>query len=229
MTLRPGITVVIPSIPPRRSLLRRAVTSVLAQTMPAAALSVVVDSDRLGAAVTRQRALDAVNTRWVAFLDDDDEMKPNHLEALFSAAVDYDALYLWSRFQVALPKRGYRVPGFRGAEYELRDGPEPLGAGTFEQWNPRQPAQTTITTLVSTELARDVGGFTPPPVDCSICPVFAGVCEHAVIDGQRAGEDWDFTLRCVAAASPARFRHVPEVTWLWHHHENNTSGLPDRW
>jgi hypothetical protein len=216
MTLRPGITVVIPSIPPRRNLLRRAVASVLGQTMPAAALSVVVDSDRLGAAVTRQRALDAVNTRWVAFLDDDDEMKPNHLEALFSAAVDYDALYLWSRFQVALPKRGYRVPRFRGEEYELRDGPEPLGAGTFEQWNDEQPAQTTITTLVSTELARAVGGFVPPTA-------------KGEIDGQRAGEDWDFTLRCRAAVPLDAMRHVPAVTWLWHHHESNTSGLPDRW
>lgn len=218
MTLRPGITVVIPSIPPRRAMLRRAIDSVLEQTMPAAALSVVVDSERLGAAVTRQRALDAVTTRWVAFLDDDDEMRPRHLEALYSAAVEHDALYLWSRFQTAIPT----VTGIplEHAGFVYRDGPAPLGAGTFEQWNPEQPAQTTITTLVDTDLARAVGGFTPR----ANTPMGSGE-----IGGQRAGEDWDFTLRCVAMAGPRLFRHVPEVTWTWHHHARNTSGLPDRW
>lgn len=240
MTLRSGITVVIPSIPPRRAMLHRAVRSVLDQTMPATAIVLVTDHERLGAAVTRQRGLDMVDTRWVAFLDDDDELKPRHLEALFSATVDHNALYVWSRYQVALPRPGYRIPGTtQDEDYILRDGPHPLGAGTFEQWNPEQPAQTTITTLVSTELARSVGGFVPPRSE--IC--FHGGCEgglgfpdgplcthlSAEIDGQRAGEDWDFTLRCVAAAGPERFRHVPEVTWYWHHHARNTSGLPDRW
>jgi hypothetical protein len=210
--LIPGITVVIPSIPPRAGLLRRAVASVLAQSTPAVALSIAVDTRKQGAAVTRQRALDAVQTRWVAFLDDDDEFLPQHLFSLAAATLDYDALYVWSRFQTAIPQPGRR--GQRG-DFQLRDGPAPLGAGTFEQWNPEQPAQTTITTLVSTELARDVGGFAPPG--------------SGEIDGQRAGEDWDFTLRCVAAAGADRMRHVPEVTWLWHHHANNTSGLPDRW
>lgn len=215
--LRPGITVVIPSIPPRARLLQRAVASVTHQTMPAVAISIAVDCDRLGAAHTRQRALDAVSTRWVAFLDDDDEMLPNHLEALFAAATEFDASYVWSRFKVAFPRAGIIFPDQNA--YVLRDGPAPLGCGTFEQWNPEQPAQTTVTTLVSTELAREVGGFVP-----------TGEAEGMPTgDGQRAGEDWDFTLRCVTAAGPEALRHVPEVTWLWHHHASNTSGLPDRW
>jgi len=211
IALRPGITVCIPSIPPRAALLRRALRSVLQQTMPAAAVSVAVDLDREGAAKTRQRALDAVQTRWVAFLDDDDELLPNHLAALFVATED-GAEYLWSRFRIGLPGTTYKGGGVDYTDF--RDGPAPLGAGTFEQWNDDQPAQTTITTLVRTELARDVGGFTP-------------ASDGGEIDGQRAGEDWDFTLRCRAAG--AVFQHVPEVTWTWHHHGANTSGLPDRW
>lgn len=233
-TLRSGITVVIPSIPPRAELLQRAIASALSQTMPAAAISVAIDYDRLGAAVTRQRALDAVQTRWVAFLDDDDELRPNHLAALFSATVDHDALYVWSRFQTAIPKPGYLVPRGGEDDYIMRDGPAPLGAGTFEQWNDAQPAQTTITTLVSTELARLVGGFAPA-VPCSKagCPDPARepyhLCVPDSVDGQRAGEDWDFTLRCRAAVPLDAMRHVPEVTWTWHHHGANTSGLPERW
>jgi hypothetical protein len=218
-SLRPGITVVIPSIPPRRPLLHRAIFSVLDQTMPATAIAVAVDHDRLGAAHTRQRALDMVDTRWVAFLDDDDEFRPRHLEALYSAAVDYGAEYVWSRYQVALPsRRSVRLPD--ESEFEYRDGPAPLGRGTFEQWNPEQPAQTTITTLVSTELAREVGGF---------LPLGGAGAIDGTVDGQRAGEDWDFTLRCAAVLGPDRMRHVPEVTWFWHHHARNTSGLPHRW
>jgi hypothetical protein len=234
-TLRNGITVVIPSIPPRAELLQRAVASALDQTMPAAAISVAIDCDRLGAALTRQRALDAVQTRWVAFLDDDDEFRPNHLAALFSATVDFGALYVWSRFQTAIPRRGMRIPtGNAEFDYVMRDGPAPLGAGTFEQWNDRQPAQTTITTLVSTELARSVGGFAPA-VPCSKagCPDPARepyhLCVPDSVGGQRAGEDWDFTLRCRQAVLLSEMRHVPEVTWTWHHHGANTSGLPERW
>jgi len=218
--LKPGITVVIPTIPPRTALLNRALRSVFAQTMPATAVSVAVDLNREGAASTRQRALDAVWTRWVAFLDDDDELLPNHLETLFGAAEVNEASYVWSRYRVAYPihhvgAMGANLPLHKFARPE--GDPYPLGRGTFEQWNDDQPAQTTITTLVRTELAREVGGFTPTPL------------LDDEIDGQRAGEDWDFTLRCRAAAGLSGMLHVPVTTWYYHHHESNTSGLPDRW
>jgi hypothetical protein len=109
---------------------------------------------------------------------------------------------VWSRFRI----------GFPGGRFQ--DGPAPLGPGTFDQWNDIQPAQTTVTTLVRRELALDVGGFAQPD-------------DADSVDGQRAGEDWLFTLACRAAGGV--FRHVPKVTWTWHHHESNTSGLPDRW
>lgn len=210
MKLSPGITVCVPTIPPRVKLYERAIRSIgeAARCMPSGVpVQTVVSADvgRCGAAVTRDRALRLVTTEWVAFLDDDDEMDPCHLRQLWLAAYEHKAEYLWSRFRIGLP------------DGQTRPGPSPLGAGTFDQWNDAQPAQTTITTLVRTALALDVGGFDqgPPEGDSS-----------NEIDGQRAGEDWLFTLACRDAG--ATFRHVPLVTWTWHHHGKNTSGLPDR-
>lgn len=225
--LLPGITVVIPSIPTRKRLLRRALDSVIHQTMPAAAVSVAVDLNREGAAKTRQRAFDAVQTRWTAFLDDDDELLPNHLGTLLSAAENQGGSpsYLWSRYRVAYPNsvKFQRAAGHNPSDsyrFARPEGdPYPLGRGTFEQWNDEQPAQTTITTMVRTELAREVGGFYPN----------APVPEDGEIGGQRAGEDWDFTLRCRVSAGLSGMRHVPVTTWTWHHHGANTSGMPDRW
>ncbi len=86
-----GVTVVIPSIPPRRTLLLRALDSVAAQTSPAASVSIAYDIAREGAGPTRTRALRAVQTRWTAFLDDDDEMMSHHLERLLALHAETDA------------------------------------------------------------------------------------------------------------------------------------------
>lgn len=199
MGLKPGITVAIPTIPPRVGLLQRAVASVLTQTYPAAGLTVAVDYGRQGAPATRQRALDMVDTQWVAFLDDDDEFMPQHLETLWNAAHSHNADYVYSWFETC-----------------------PLGSDPFPQshyldpWNDEKPRQTTITTLVRTELARKVG--------------FASFSENGeLIDGQRWGEDWSFTLGCIEMG--AKIHHVVAKTWFWHMDNpgGNTSGRPDRW
>ena len=39
-----------------------------------------------------------------------------------------------------------------------------------------------------------------------------------------SGEDWLFTLGCMARG--AQIHHVAERTWAWRHHGLNTSGLP---
>lgn len=217
----PGITVVIPTIPPRLELFERAMTSVskargyFHQQCPEAPrnfirLSTASDHRRLGAARTRHRALLAVETKWTAFLDDDDEFLPDHLLKLYAAALEHRADYVWSRFRITYPN---------GA---CVTGPSFLGEKAFRQWDDDDPCQTTITTLVRTKLALAAGGFAQ----------FDDT--GAEVDGQRRGEDFEFTMRCRAAG--AVFRHVPEVTWLWHHHgigapgvPGNTSGLPDRW
>lgn len=244
--MRPGITVVIPTIPPREALLRRAVDSVngaaarMAQaygTMVPVELCVVVDGDRRGAAKTRHRGLLEVETEWVAFLDDDDVMHPDHLIQLFGAALLFNADYVWSRFQIIkedqawmpcdskpntpCPKNiatPHRLAVGTGERLHLEprsitvQGPVFLGEKAFSQWDDNDPCQTTITTLVRTELARAAGGFEQFNDDGS------------TVDGNRRGEDHEFTLACRKAGGA--FRHVPRVTWDWHHHSANTSGMP---
>lgn len=193
------ITVVIPSIPPRSTLLARALASVTAQTLQPAAIVVEIDHDGDGAPATRDRALRKVTTEWVAFLDDDDEMLPHHLETLARGAEQYDADYVYSWYQIF------------AAGQNLGDQDWVLGH-FGKMFDPADPVQTTITTMVRTKLAQLVG-FS---LDDS--------ARDRLIDGQRVGEDYLFTLGCVER--DAYIVHIPERTWVWHHDSGNTSGRP---
>lgn len=194
------MSVAIPSIPPRATYLKRAIESVLTQTFPAAGISVAFDLAHEGAPATRQRALDAVTTEWVAFLDDDDWFYPEHLETLWRGAAEHDADYVFSY---------YMVHDFTGRP---RPDIDPLGH-FGKVWNPEEPTQTTITVLVRTELAKSVGFEPPTPGE--------------LIDGQVSGEDFKFTLGCRDAG--AKIVHIPTRSWAWSHHQSNTSGRGDRW
>lgn len=70
----------------------------------------------------------------------------------------------------------------------------------------RKASYIPVTSMVRTTLAQRVGGFSYP--------------------SGSSYEDWGFYLKLLDAG--ARFMHIPEVTWIWHHHGNNTSGRPDR-
>ncbi len=194
------ITVAVPSIKPRAKQLARCLESVAAQTLSPKAISVAIDSEHQGAAATRQRALDAVQTEWVAFIDDDDWMYPNHLEALSRGFIDHKADYVFSY---------YMVHDDDGNECPEIDPLTHFG----REFDPADPHQTTITTLVRTELAKSVG--------------FHKAVEGQQIHGQTLGEDFAFTLGCVAAG--AKIVHQPVRSWAWVHHGGNTSGRSDRW
>ena len=190
------ITVVVPSIPPRLATRERALRSAWDQTHLPADVLVEMDTLRQGAPQTRQRGLERVTTPWVAFLDDDDEFKPGHLEALYTAAQEQEADYVFSW-------------------YDVVGGTDPRADEFGLPWDPENPRQTTVTTLVRTDLALDVGGFVSDEVDLA--------------DPLRryAGEDWLFTQRVNSAGG--EIFHLPQRTWIWHHHAANTSGLPNRW
>jgi hypothetical protein len=172
---------------------KRAVGSVLGQTLPAAALVVVQDLARVGAAATRDRGLRKVTTEWVAFLDSDDQFKPEHLAELAACAEETGADYVYS---------WYLPIGF---------GSDPL-PHFGKVFDPTRPTQTTITTLVRTELAQTVGFREPPP--------------GATIGGERYGEDFQFTVECIEQG--AKIVHLPKRTWLWNCHGANSSGQPGR-
>jgi glycosyltransferase involved in cell wall biosynthesis len=138
------ITVAIPTIPPRAGTgieLARAIESVKTQTLPVDAISIAIDLDRQGAAATRQRALDGVITKWVAFLDDDDWYYPTYLETCMRLAVEHqaDVVYTWF------------------------DGNNPFPMHRGRQWNPDDPHHLTMTLFVRTELAKVVGFTTDHP------------------------------------------------------------------
>lgn len=201
MTTTPEITVVIPAHPARveNGMLDRAVASVKAQLLPAADISIAIDETGEGAAATRQRALDAVTTEWTAFLDSDDWLYPEHLRVLAAGASLFKADYVFSYFMVHFPN---------GKPWPAND---PLGH--FGKWfDPQHPHQTTITTLVRTDLAQAVG--------------FREVPEGQTINGERYGEDFQFTVECAQAG--AKIVHVPRRTWGWCHHRGNSSGQPGR-
>lgn len=100
----------------------------------------------------------------------------------------------------------YVYPWFRVA-----GGTDPFPMFFGRPWDNDAPHQTTITILVRTELAQAVGFHNPPEGD--------------TVGGQRGGEDWHFTLGCLAAG--ARIVHLPRRSWTWHHTGFNTSGRPD--
>lgn len=179
----------------RNGYLQRALASVQAQTFKGGIQVIAVrDEAQAGAPATRHHGLMLVDTPWVAFLDSDDEMDPEHLEKLYKFAMEQEAHYVYPWFRV-------------------KGGSDPFPQFFGKPWDNNQPHQTTITTLVYADLAKEVG-FAPPEN------------EETFPDGNRAGEDWHFTLGCMAAG--AKIMHLPERTWTWHHHGRNTSGMPGR-
>lgn len=139
-----GITVVIPTIPTRAALLARAVASVEAQTLPPAVVIVEHDHDREGPAVTRNRALERVQTSHVAFLDDDDILYPDHLRLLarFARLGQFDVAY----------------PG-----YDCDDDPVNMFGIPFSAAFLRRRNFIPVTVLARTEKVREAGGFQPQP------------------------------------------------------------------
>lgn len=181
--IEPEVTVVIPYHASREAngMLQRAIASVSNQTIHCE-LVIVKDVNREGAAVTRQRGLEQVTTPWTAFLDSDDELDSNHIEKLLTCAWETDADYVYPWF---------RVTG----------GSDPFPMIFGRPWDNAAPHQTTITVLVRTEIAKQVGF-------------------------SQSGEDWFFTLGCMNAG--AKIVHLPERTWTWYHHGKNSSGMPGR-
>jgi glycosyltransferase involved in cell wall biosynthesis len=186
------ITVVIPAHGERltNGMVSKAVGSVLGQTFPAKAIIVEIDNDRLGATETRHRGLMKVDTPWVAFLDSDDSFYEMHLEALASAAETENADYVFS--------------------HPVCWGVNPFEKDFGKPWDNENPRHTTITTMVRTELAQQIGflSYNTPKRGTR------GV----------SNEDWLFTMGCLNAG--AKIVHVPQKTWLWNMHGRNSGGVP---
>lgn len=175
----------------------RAVHSTLRQTYQPTAVHVYNDMAGRGAPYARQQALELNRCEWTAFLDSDDHFMPHHLQRLMEAQEESGADYVYSW-------------------YELVQLGRPLGdvdpvfppGHRWDPWDPAEPRQTTITILVRTELAQDIGFWAPED-------------EETFPDGHRVGEDYHFTLECNRLG---KIYHIPDQTWYWEHHGQNTSG-----
>jgi hypothetical protein len=132
----------------------------------------------------------------VAFLDSDDLFLPRHLELLSKHAIETNADFVYSWFKI-LTAEGQ----------VLEDDPIFPMTHYLNPFDPENPIETTITTLVRTELALSVG--------------------FKALDrghNTNSGEDRRFTLECLKQG--AKISHLVRKTWLWRHHGQNTSGLP---
>lgn len=140
------VTVLIPTIPGREQDLQRAVASVRGQNYSGdTQVHVQLDETRMGSATTRNRALEHVTTEWVAFLDDDDELYPDHLKLCLRRAT-------FAKADVVYP--GYDTVG---------GDPVNCFGLPFDPVLLRQRKYIPVTVLARTELVRQVGGFVEHP------------------------------------------------------------------
>ena len=132
------ITLIIPTIPPRRTLLTRALRSVAEQTVKPEHIIIQTDWKHEGAAATRNRALEKVTTPLVAFMDDDDTLEPEHLELLQLGMGESgaDVVYPW-----------YTVVGGTDPRPDREGKP-------FDADELRRGSYVTVNCLVRTELAQ---------------------------------------------------------------------------
>jgi hypothetical protein len=131
----------MPTIPMRSYMRNRAFASISQQTLLPDAVITVMDFNGDGVAATRHRALKMVDTEWTAFLDDDDEFLPNHLEDLSRVAILSKADLVHSSFFIQHPYNTVLPQVHK-----------------FDPENPHWTASA-ITHLVRTRVARAVGGF----------------------------------------------------------------------
>lgn len=193
------VTVITATIPPRAGMLGRCVESVHRQTLKPAAHLLEVDVHRTGAAATRDRLLGRVDTEYVAILDDDDELLPDHLQTLRGAADGHDLVY--SHFRYSSLGNGGHLEDFYGLP-----------------WDNAHPHQITVTWLARTQALLDVGGFSEG---------FDPLSNNRDAQGNRIAEDYWVVLKLAKAG--ARILHVPKVTWVYHVGHAPTQGRPDAW
>jgi glycosyltransferase involved in cell wall biosynthesis len=149
------ITVVIPTIPPRARKLRQAITSALGQTLPPACIVIEIDHDHEGPAVVRNRALAKVETEYVAFLDDDDQFRANHLQLLRQCAEQTSADLVYPWFDVVSSRA---TPGW-----------DPLGrfGMPFDPLALRQNNYIPVTVLARTKVVAAAGFANRSDVDAT--------------------------------------------------------------
>lgn len=140
-----AVTVITPTIPGRAHLLTECMRSVGEQTVPVIHL-VRADVDLAGPAVIRSELLDLTETELVAFVDDDDLLDPDHVEALTDALIGNGADLAWSWCRTV-----GRAPTV----------PRPRNVTLAEQMIYAGRNCIPVTVVARVEAIRSAGGFWP--------------------------------------------------------------------
>jgi glycosyltransferase involved in cell wall biosynthesis len=194
-----SISVVIATIPGRQLLLKRAIDSVLSQTMLPDEIIIEVDNERVGAPITRDKAINKINNKYVAILDDDDYLLPLHLELLFNTI---------EKEQVDLV-----YPSWQNENGPFTHLDHILG----KKWDNNDIHQVPITWMAKTSSLKDVGGFSG---DFDVNNLILD--EH----GHRIGEDFNLIKNFVRYDK--KIFHVNIKTWVWNcGHAGSTQGKPN--
>jgi hypothetical protein len=121
----------------------------MGQTQPVSDVSIAIDHHHEGAWATRNRAMSGITTTWTAFLDDDDEFLPHHVQFLLNRCEEHGLDMAWGWFEI--PGGGDPFPHYRGRQYDIN-----------------QPHIVPITYIVKTEILKDAvascGGFCPDEI-----------------------------------------------------------------
>lgn len=208
---RMSVAVVVPTIPGREDMLAHALASVRAQTRQPDQVVVERDTFREGAWTARNRALARVTADAVAFLDDDDELRPSHLRAcmrVMEQSTEHpDLVYPAPSIKGGDDPTAVSVGGVWTSPWGVRFGPEQ--AAHLRRFGSFIP----MTHVVRTAKVREVGGFR------------AGYGVETDGIGRRyRGEDEDYLLRLLDAG--AVFEHLDRRTWVWNIHSRHTAGRP---
>lgn len=123
-------------------MLSRCLNSVLSQERAPDAIVVAIDHEGVGAAATKQRALQMLDTDFVCVVDSDDEFLPHHIRIHEEAQLDTGADLVYSWFH----------------------GNDPFPSFFFtDPWDEENPRHTTTTIMARRDMMLSVGGYTSDP------------------------------------------------------------------
>jgi glycosyltransferase involved in cell wall biosynthesis len=201
MGLIADVTVCTATIPPREHLLKRAFESVQNQTLKVKQHLIECDDKKEGHTIILDRLINTARTKYVAILDDDDELLPNHIELLYKKITQTKADLVYPHFRYSASHDGGHLEKYKG-----------------QPWDNNHPHQVPITWIAKRKTLLEVGGFSK---------AFDINSYEVDNEGNRMGHD--FHLIKKLAAANKYITNIPDVTWIYHVGHPSTLGMPNRW
>lgn len=201
MGLIADVTICTATISTRTELLKRAIESVKNQTLQPFEHLIILDSNKEGHCIILDKMINQAKTKYVAILDDDDELLPNHIELLYKKIVKTNADLVYPHFKYSNLPDGGHLERFKG-----------------KPWDNNHPHQVPITWIAKREAILEVGGFSEG------FDIFSNELDA---EGNRVGQD--FHLIKKLAKSKKYITNIPDITWIYHVGHPSTQGIPIRW